>query len=594
MTATPLPTSLNHVLHAATRRIRLLLLARNVSWALCGAAALALLLLAAGKLRLMETPAPGLLFGLIALGMVAGIVSAFVPRLSELDVARLTERRAGLKERLSSAVEFTQQGSDNAIASLPFYAEQFADANRYAETVNVKSLYPLRVPRPFWFGLVACLALLGAYFLPSLPLFWSPEHKQEMAEVKRQGIALVKLAEDKQKTAETQKLDETKKAAAEARKLGEAMRKQKLDKKQALVAMQKLTQKMEAQQRELAQKSAPKPLQQAGKEFKRSLDEMQKQVAQAQQKKAAEQAAQNQKPGQQKPTDPKQSAALQKQEEAQKKLQDALQKMAQAMANQSPQQMQQAMEQMAQQMPSNPMSPEQTQQMQQAMEQMAKALDNTQMQMAAQQAQQLAQRLQNMNGMSAQQQQQMANMMKQLAQAMGKGEGLNVAQLDAKTLAELMEALKEGRLTMAMGAGMGDKPGVGGKGPGKGFGAHGDPSEAMADPGDTKPRLLVQNQSMHGKGVGKNGSAQEFAKYLSQKVAPSKHLPNAKVAGDRSQNGQELSLSMTGNPDPTHSSSPYYQVYQTNRKQAETSLNKENIPAAYKEQVRKYFDSIHP
>ena len=45
-----------------------------------------------------------------------------------------------------------------------------------------------------------------------------------MAEVKARGIELLKVAEDKEKTADRQKLDETKKAAAEARKLAEAMK----------------------------------------------------------------------------------------------------------------------------------------------------------------------------------------------------------------------------------------------------------------------------------------------------------------------------------------------------------------------------------
>jgi hypothetical protein len=63
----------------------------------------------------------------------------------------------------------------------------------------------------------------------------------------------------------------------------------------------------------------------------------------------------------------------------------------------------------------------------------------------------------------------------------------------------------------------------------------------------------------------------------------------------RSQNGNELQLSMTGDPDPARSNSPYYSnVYQANKRLAENTLNKENIPATYKKQVRDYFDSIRP
>lgn len=64
--------------------------------------------------------------------------------------------------------------------------------------------------------------------------------------------------------------------------------------------------------------------------------------------------------------------------------------------------------------------------------------------------------------------------------------------------------------------------------------------------------------------------------------------------GTRTQQGDELQLNMTGDPDPTQSSSPYYKAYETSKKQAESTLDKEAVPAAYKKQVKDYFDSIHP
>ncbi len=64
--------------------------------------------------------------------------------------------------------------------------------------------------------------------------------------------------------------------------------------------------------------------------------------------------------------------------------------------------------------------------------------------------------------------------------------------------------------------------------------------------------------------------------------------------GQRGKDGTELHIPSTGDAEPFKSNSPYYQVYQSSKKQAENTLNKENIPATYKKQVKDYFDSIKP
>jgi len=607
--ATPMPPALRDTLTAAARRIRALLLLRFLSGALCVTSVACLLVVGMSKLRLFETPPPWTLATVIGVGLLAGIVLAFLRPLTPLDVARLTERRADLKERLSSAVEFQSQ---HAPGSEAFYAAQLTDAEQHAADLNIKALYPARLPRELGVGLVATLALFLLFYLPTLPAFWSKQQREEMAEVKKQGIQIEKLAKDTTKTADQQKLDETKKAAAEAQKLGEAMRRGELSKKQALVAMQKLTRKMEEAQKRLAAAVPPKSLQQAQQEFKRSLDQMQREVAAAQQKRVeqARQAAKNQQAKNDtngskdaNKSDP-QSQKKPKESEAMKQARKALEQMQQAMQQQDPQAMQQAMQKMAQQMQSGQMSPEAMQQMAQAMQQLAQALQNTSQDQAAQQLQQLAQMMsQNQGHLDPNTLQQMAQRMNQIAKQMGKGMGNMQAQLDAQMLAQLVQALKDGRLTMSMGKGMGmgmgrgngQGKGIGGKGAGKGWGGRGDPTQAMKDPGNkAKARLLAEGKADGKPGTGKNGSAQEFARYLAQQAKHGKYLPNAKIAGTRSKNGQELQQNLTGDPEAFKSRSPYYQAYQTNRRAAENALNKENIPAAYKKQVRDYFDSIKP
>ncbi len=584
--AASLPNALNATLQAATRRIRFLLALRYMSRGLCWSSVACLLIVAMSKLHLVfETPKPAVIGGVIGASVLLGFGAAFVRRLTPLAVAKSTDRRTDLKDRLSSALEFQSAGID---PSAPFYSEQLADAARAVQGVDIKAAYPSRTPKELIVGAALSLALFGLFFLPSLPLFWSKDHKDEVAEVKKKGIEIIKLAEDKQKTADQQKLTETKKAAAEAKKLGEAMEKGKMTKKESLVALQHLLKKMEETQKQSNDKQAEK-MKAAAANMKRSLDKMQKEMEQKQKEKEAEAKAQNkptdprniQKPNQNAKADqPKQSPAMQKAQEAMKQMADAL-------ANQDNQQMKSAMEKMADQMKSGQMSKEEQQQMQKALQQMAQALKEGGQQQAGEKMQQMAAQMQQMSSMSAENMAKMAAQMQQMGQMMGKGEG-GTAMMDMKELDKLAQSMKNGSM---MGKGPG---GFGGNGPGKGYGGQGHATSPMKDPNVTHPRLVAMGKQQLNKGVGKNGDAQELAKYMSEKSSSAKHLPNGKIAGSRTAQGQELQMNMTGDPDPAHSSTPYYQVYQASKKQAESTLDKESIPATYKEQVKKYFENIRP
>lgn len=588
-----LPDALNATLAAATRRIRFLLALRYVSRALCWSSLLCLIVVGMSKLHLVfDTPHPAVLGAVIGIAVLAGLIAAFARRLTPLAVAKATDRRTDLKDRLSSALEFQMSGID---PSTPFYGEQLADAARAVQGVDVKAAYPSRTPKELIAGIIMSLTLFGVYFLPSLPIFWTKEKQHEVADVKKKGIEIVKLAEEKGKAADQQKLPETKKAAAEAKRLGEAMEKGKVTKKESLVALQKLLKQMDETQKREAQKQSEK-MKQAGANLKRSLDKMEKELEQKQQEKAAEKA--DQAKAQQKPADPRsiqkpgENAKPQTQQSnAMKKAQEAMRQMADALANQDNQQMKAAMQKMADQMKSGQMSKEEMQQMQKAMQQLAQSLKESGQQQAGEKMQQMAQQMQQMSSMSAenmaQMGQEMSQQMQQMAEMMGKGQGEGM--MDMKELDDLAQGLQNGKLTKP-----GTKPGFGGNQPGTGFGAEGHNTNPLKDPGATKPRLVARGKQIPNKGVGQKGDAAELAKYMTGKSTPPKNLPNVKIAGSRTQNGQELQMNMTGDPDPAHSNTPYYQVYQAGKKQAESVLDKENIPATYKEQVKKYFDNIRP
>ena len=228
---------LTRKLSAAAWRIRLVMLVKLCSHALCYSSLACLVWVGLAKLRLIPEPSHWALGGVILFALSAGAIYVATRKLTQLDVAKLTDRRTDLKERLSSAVEFRSQGFDSTST---FHAQQISDALSHAGSVDLKAAYPITIPKQFWAGVVASLALFGMFFLPSLPIFWSKEKKQEAEEVKKQGVQIIKVAKDATKAAGTQDLKETKKAAEEAKKLGEAMQKAKMTKKESLVALEKL------------------------------------------------------------------------------------------------------------------------------------------------------------------------------------------------------------------------------------------------------------------------------------------------------------------------------------------------------------------
>ena len=70
-------------------------------------------------------------------------------------------------------------------------------------------------------------------------------------------------------------------------------------------------------------------------------------------------------------------------------------------------------------------------------------------------------------------------------------------------------------------------------------------------------------------------------------------MPNGMIPGTRSKNGQELSIQTLGAPDHVNSSLPYYQAVETSQKQAASALSRERVPAAMRQQVKDYFDTLH-
>src|ERR1051325_11713758 len=195
---------LHKTVHAASRRIRLLLVYIWASRALCVGAAGCLVWLLASKLNWVDEPQPGTLGAIIGVFGLVGIGFGLFQRITASDAARLTDERTGSKERLGSAIEFDLSGTAD-----PILRRQIQDAGAHAGTLNIRKVYPVRITREAAIFSLVALVIFGSFFLPNLPIFWSNEKKKEMEQVKKQGIVIERVAKDTEKSADRQKLDES-------------------------------------------------------------------------------------------------------------------------------------------------------------------------------------------------------------------------------------------------------------------------------------------------------------------------------------------------------------------------------------------------
>jgi len=68
---------------------------------------------------------------------------------------------------------------------------------------------------------------------------------------------------------------------------------------------------------------------------------------------------------------------------------------------------------------------------------------------------------------------------------------------------------------------------------------------------------------------------------------------DVKVTGRMGDAGKIYSMETRGEPDrPGETSVPYYDVFSTYSRQAEKAIEKEKVPAAYRQRVKAYFDAL--
>jgi hypothetical protein len=113
--------------------------------------------------------------------------------------------------------------------------------------------------------------------------------------------------------------------------------------------------------------------------------------------------------------------------------------------------------------------------------------------------------------------------------------------------------------------------------------------------GGTPKQLLVDANGKNGQITVDARASKEFIKWASTPSKGSKYKPNSTVKGVRNNSPHELQMNFKGDPDGQYvAGTPLYQQYLSGKRSLESPVNKEQIPAAYRKQVKEYFESINP
>jgi hypothetical protein len=248
------------------RRVRLLVTARWVFAALLAASLLCSIFVVLDRLAWITAP-PEYLAGLLALGAVVGAAIGLTRPISLMDAAQLADRRLGLKERLSSGIDFLQRG-----ASDPMTAAQLADAAEHSQRLRPREVFPFRAPREARFFLGSLLLLFALVFLPELSVFQTPKVRAEKAAIKKEGERIEKLAKDYKKRDVQRNSEIAKRIAANMQALGQEMRRGRISKKQAMLRMGRLTKELKDAQRQVAMANMPRSLDQAALDMKKASE----------------------------------------------------------------------------------------------------------------------------------------------------------------------------------------------------------------------------------------------------------------------------------------------------------------------------------
>lgn len=167
-------------------------------------------------------------------GAILGLVAGVFRRVSPQQIADSIDRRAGLQNRLGTAIRHSAEGD--------WGDAQGVDAHASLAPVRPSKVFPTRISRWHVGWLAIATVAASIFLLGNSPILLSEQGKKEREELERAGQAVERVLKPEtpdavEQTAEEQKL------AEEARKFAQELQKGRLNKEEAMRKANELAQK---------------------------------------------------------------------------------------------------------------------------------------------------------------------------------------------------------------------------------------------------------------------------------------------------------------------------------------------------------------
>ena len=615
-------------------------IARALSWGL-GAAALIVL---AYRFYLVDGPiwVPAIP---IVLSILVGWRIGNMARYDTFEAALEADEKLGLKEHLSSALAFAQPDAvrraattKSAIGVLPKLSSLFSsravasssvstpastglvpslveDAAHRSQSLEPKSLYPVAFDRTHRVLLLSAAMFAITLFMPNVPWLLAAGEQASRKTIAAQGKDLVEVAKEIKKDEAKTPQSEAARPAQTLEARGQKMLRGRLGKKEALTGLGELKKDLEKaakndgqnqnsvagqeQMQAALEQIAKQPMDsEAGKQIQEKLKNGDKEAAAKEMEKLADKLDKGEmSPEEQKKAadDLNKMAKSLKQQGGDKnqKMADQLEQAAKSLQQQAKQQQAQ---QQGKQSPSN--QKQSGQQQQQGNQQGQK---NQQQKGQGQNSQQGGQSQQQKGGNSG-----ASSALRQMAKGARQGNSSN-----SQNLQKMLDKVRQAE--QGTGNNPGGQSGQGQNGSGKsGSGQAGQGGKTMTPGKDLKssdphgavsggaglgPRNNAKG-SLSGGGVSdirskRTSDKRRWADVWSDRV-PATRKKIDRIQGKYGDEGETEQLPTQQEAKGGPVKTPYYEVYESYKKDAEDAVNKETVPPAYKQPVKEYFESIKP
>jgi hypothetical protein len=532
----------------------------------------------------------------VVVGMVVGAAAGFLMKIGGQAIAKSLDRRAGLKDRLTTAREEHHEA---------FADSQRDDAFAHLNDATPRKVYPFRLTG-WHFGPVACFAVASAiYLLAGASLFMSPDQKAEREEVKKEGAKIEKVAKEALQRPVVEVGKEERALANELAKRAREMQRGRVGKEEMLQANEESQKKLNElinkrfdaadknmmQAQSVAEKMAIAEAQkkneispEMAKEMTAMLENQRKgdensQAKPGQRMSKIEQQLQSGKNEQGKPMSQDERAQL----EAEKRAIDEAMKDVEKRLDEIQKQLESGKDAQG-----NPLSEEDRKKLEAFAKQLQELMKEFKL---SQKVQEMLQKMQQMEDFK--ELQEILSKMRQNQQATERGE---VPTLSKEELEQLREKLKEAQKKLEeMAKNMTDKQ----------------MKEMLERMIEAAKNARAGNCSscmglglgmglLPGMGMNMPGGPGKDMFFRNSGQVPLQNPTEAKgkafstsVTGKRQEKGDESYMEVRG---PTglgqRSKTPYYKVLPTYKKKAEEALEKEAIPQEHRKRVKEYFDSL--